>query len=273
MLTHCEKSRIMSFDRPYSTLHSPDEPQQFSLHTPIEGPGRHNPYSSPQYTGEPVPQSPVYNRSPLAFSAPPTSHRAAEQQVQSMPEPGHFQPAQPAMNAQSFLPPPIPVPGNVPSAHSSPPNTPGLPPLPGVETFAMTSQPARSPPPPFDHYPGLPQQPRSPPPAFDTNDPHPPEAQPNDPSQEGFARPPMPPVPVHTPSYNPSDPSTGPQTPKTPTYTPGAAAGPNGGVHAPGQIAHPNQRHGTERYQHGMCECMGDIPTCKSSNRSCHAAT
>ncbi|KAA8912908.1 PLAC8 family-domain-containing protein [Sphaerosporella brunnea] len=256
----------MSFNRPYSTLHSPDEPQQFSLHTPIEGPGSRNLYSSPHNGDEPAPQSPVYDQSPLTFPPPPTSHMATErQQIQPMPAPGLSQPgqpAQPAVNAHFFPAPPTSIPYQVSSAHPSPPNTPGLPPIPGVETIAMTPQPARSPPPPFDHYPGLPQQPRSPPPAFDTHEPHPSAAHPQDPSQVGFVRPPMPPVPIQTPSYNPSDANTGPRTPKTPTYTPGAAAGPNGGVHAPGQIGHPNQRNGVQKYQHGMCDCMGDIPTC-----------
>ncbi|RPB15790.1 PLAC8-domain-containing protein [Morchella conica CCBAS932] len=50
--------------------------------------------------------------------------------------------------------------------------------------------------------------------------------------------------------------------PKTPLYTPGGGSGPNGGTHAPGQIGHPNQQIGKDEYQHGLCDCFGDIPTC-----------
>lgn len=235
-------------DRRYSTLHSPtdNQPNQYALHTPIE-PSRslNNPYFTPQYTGELVPESPVRERPPMSFPPPPTSQFAADQYRD---QPAH-----------EFAPPP-----------QQQQDVPGLPPLPGVETFQMTAtENTRSPPPAFEqpqghlqrnYEQGQPEQPRSPPPAFDPHDPNPmATAQAEGPP--GRLRPPMPPMPIHVPSFNASD-STGPQTPKTPHYTPGAAAGPNGGIHAPGQIGHPNQQHGTEKYHHGLCDGFGDISTC-----------
>ncbi|KAI5843710.1 PLAC8 family-domain-containing protein [Tricharina praecox] len=193
-------------DRRYSTLHSPadSQPSQYSLHTPIE-PSRNlnNPYFTSQYTGDPVPESPTQERPPMSFPPPPTSQYSADQY--------HVQPS------QEFAPPPhLPHPPQ--QRLGTPQDTPGLPPLPGVETFQMTApQNTRSPPPPFEQLQGLPQmdydqgqpeQPRSPPPAFDPHDPNP------------------------------------------------------GGIHAPGQIGHPNQQHGMEKYSHGLCDGFGDISTC-----------
>lgn len=69
-----------------------------------------------------------------------------------------------------------------------------------------------------------------------------------------------PPEPIVAPTYTPG---AGMEGPKTPLYTPGGGSGPNGGTHAPGQIGHPNQQIGKDEYQHGLCDCFGDIPTCK----------
>lgn len=78
--------------------------------------------------------------------------------------------------------------------------------------------------------------------------------------------PPIPPEPAHNPHPGAAD---RPLTPKTPVYTPAGAGGPNGaGVHAPGQIGHPNQQHGRDEYHHGLCDCFSDIGTCKFSESS-----
>lgn len=66
--------------------------------------------------------------------------------------------------------------------------------------------------------------------------------------------------PIIAPTYTPG---VGIEGPKTPLYTPGGGSGPNGGTHAPGQIGHPNQQIGKDEYQHGLCDCFGDISTCK----------
>lgn len=234
-------------DRRYSTLHSPDESQTYSLHTPVDsfntpGPG---PYNHPEHTGEHITH-------PTPFSSPSLSQN-----------PSPYYPAPPLQQSNSF---PIatssrPLSMIPASAHNSPPGSPGLPPLPGVETFMMTTpQPARSPPPAFEGHQYQPAQfapppvSMSPPPAFNPLDPNPQ-------AQQGATLP-VPPQPLSTPTYIPSDASTGPQTPKTPVYTPGAASGPNGAIHAPGQIGHPNQQHGPTEYHNGMCSCFSDIPTC-----------
>jgi len=119
----------------------------------------------------------------------------------------------------------------------------------------------RSPPPAFDqqyHAPqGPPAQSYPPPPAFDVNNPHAPA-----PQQLVQEQPSGPPTQIGTPGYNATLDSSSPLTPKTPAYTPGGSAGPNGGVHAPGQIGHPNQQHGPEPYHHGLCDCFSDISTC-----------
>ena len=208
-------------NRPYSTLHSPQVAQDFqtdSLHTPIEQSGARNPYLQRENSDR---------TQPLASS--PTSPNTAD-----------YYPTPPLPNHHSFS-------GHPHAAAAAEPDQPGLPPLPGVETFMMTAPPpTQSPPPPFEshQYQGPlsfppPPVPSSPPPAFNPLDPNPQQQQQHRDVATTLAVPPL-----FTSSLNPSDPSTGPQTPKTPVYTPGAAAGPNGAIHAPGQIGHPNQSHG-----------------------------
>lgn len=52
--------------------------------------------------------------------------------------------------------------------------------------------------------------------------------------------------------------------PRTPIYTPGAMVGPNGpGVHAPGQMGHPNQQPLSVKYKHSAWSCFSNIGVCK----------
>lgn len=54
--------------------------------------------------------------------------------------------------------------------------------------------------------------------------------------------------------------------PRTPIYTPGALVGPNGpGVHAPGQMGHPNQQPLSVKYKHSAWNCFSSMEACKYS--------
>lgn len=287
---------MASYNRRYSTLHSPDEPQlPFSaLHTPVEPNSsfRQSPHGSGLSTQQFTPQSDVYSPpvEPSSFTSHPSTMASPyptdqfQAQPQPMPSQGLTAPnAQQQQQVPVIMSPndigtlsphstgtrtPQPMVGSaVPSVHGSAPASPGLPPLPGVDTYMMTPQPpqpTRSPPPSFEQYQAQhhpPQQPMSPPPAFNPLDPNPYDQQ-----QQGQMHPPAPPEPSHASTYNASHASASPVTPKTPVYTPGALAGPNGGVHAPGQIGHPNQQHDVEDYHHGLCDCLSDPGTCKFEN-------
>ncbi|KAI5807128.1 PLAC8 family-domain-containing protein [Geopyxis carbonaria] len=213
---------MASYNRP--TL-SPIEPQasQFSLHTPVDA----QPPDDSQYQ----PQHPPYS-SENPYN-PSTSY-----QMQPTPQPARSPPPTFEYSQMSH---PNPHPTSPPPAFD-----------PHAPAPMARDGPADYAPPPHAEYPPPPQQEFAPPPQDPNHYPPPP-------GLEG--RPPMPPEPIATPGYNASD-STGPLTPKTPIYTPGGAAGPNGGVHAPGQISHPNQQHGRETYKHGLCNCFSDIGTC-----------
>ncbi|KAF8425200.1 PLAC8 family-domain-containing protein [Tirmania nivea] len=50
--------------------------------------------------------------------------------------------------------------------------------------------------------------------------------------------------------------------PRTPIYTPGSMSGPNGGIHAPGQISHPNQQPLSEKYKHSAWSGLSEIGIC-----------
>jgi hypothetical protein len=227
---------------PYPKLHSPDEVHgsTYSLHTPVE--------SSPSNAYYPPPPSQLSSEHGLHSPGYPQ---------QSFPPPPTSTPALSHAEDQSFSPPMnTHLSANVPSPHTSPPVSPGLPA--GGESYMMTP---RSPPPAFDHQYRIPQGPPAqsypPPPAFNADNPYAPA-----PQQTAQERLPGSPTQINTPGYNTVLDSTGPPTPKTPAYTPCGSAGPNGAVHAPGQIGHPNQQHGPEPYHHGLCDCFSDISTC-----------
>lgn len=302
-------------NRPFSTLHSPDEPQasQYSLHTPVESvspnsfhgdaspSAQHEEHYQPQqhqqqqyhqpgaYIQQPSHQPEHYHQQQqppanLYYPPPPNGHQQPPAQSVSPVSPNTYYVAQyssspppqlqplPSPRSPSFAPPPQPA-----SPYNSPPTSPGFPP--SAEHYAMQSAPhhssppvdfrshTRTPTPPHPGYLGHPTPTGTPvqQPAQFQAQPQPQQANGhgngNAMATTAVVRPPMPPEPIHTPGYNGSD-STGPQTPKTPVYTPGGAAGPNGGVHAPGQIAHPNQQLGQDEYHHGLCDCFSDIGTC-----------
>jgi Cys-rich protein (TIGR01571 family) len=103
-----------------------------------------------------------------------------------------------------------------------------------------------------------------------------------------FKQPLSPTRPLHSPSQPKPDPTYVPHahspslfathrshtSPTQPVFSPTSLAGPNGvapDLHNPGQIVHPNMQFpkgdgagtGTkEDWQHGLCECGGDVGTC-----------
>lgn len=212
--------------RPYSTLHSPDGGQNFS-----------NPQASQYSLHTPIDENPFYT----SIRPQNTSLRAPSPPIGTSPNDIPMQNQRSDTHPEFSSPPPqqYPAPMGTPApSYSSPPL--------GPEPHSRTTSPYI----PLSNLPSFP-----PPPTSETN-PGPATSPP--PTQH---LPPVPPEPAHTPSYHPFA-ADRPLTPKTPIYTPGGASGPNGGVHAPGQIGHPNQQHGRDEYHHGLCDCFTDIGTC-----------
>jgi Cys-rich protein (TIGR01571 family) len=76
---------------------------------------------------------------------------------------------------------------------------------------------------------------------------------------------------VKVPLRSPTIPtSNSPRAYQQPIFSPGSLAGPNGvapDLHQPGQILHPNMTFPSttgrkSEWNHGMCECSGDVGTC-----------
>lgn len=233
--------------RPYSTLHSPDSilgfnnpsTSQYSLHTPID----ENPFyptartqSESRLTSSPLVGTSSSNDIPLeaqrSASYSPADYAATPTQYPTpvaTPAPGYPTP----MGTPA---PGYPTPMGTPApGYSSPPL--------GFE--ASRSQTA-SPYVPLSNLPKFP-----PPPTHDTAHLGPATSPP--PTQH---LPPIPPEPAHNPHPAVAD------RQESTVYTPTGGSGPNGGVHAPGQIGHPNQQHGKDDYHHGLCDCFSDIGTC-----------
>jgi len=53
--------------------------------------------------------------------------------------------------------------------------------------------------------------------------------------------------------------------PRTPIYTPGSMSGPNGGIHVPGQVSHPNQQPLSEKYKHSAWSGLSELGICTLS--------
>ncbi|KAL7266840.1 hypothetical protein RUND412_010595 [Rhizina undulata] len=281
--------------RPFSTLHSPNQiqPSEYSLHTPIQAnpddstASLHTPIT-PRYDSELAPLTHGYMQMERSvdFSSrdiplQPLNYDISSQYPPSNP-PTQPLPSIPPSEVSGFSsspPPPPPLSISVPPSEtsgffSSPPPPPSVS-IPPSETSGFFSSPLPpvSPPPPF-------ASPLPPPTSNYGSPPASPSFSPL-PTERFTARPtsttpvpattdnltatavvsgrPMVPLPIYTTGYVPSN---GPQSPKTPVYMPGSVSGPNGGVHAPGQIGHPNQQMGIEDYHHGLCDCFSDIPTC-----------
>jgi hypothetical protein len=87
-------------------------------------------------------------------------------------------------------------------------------------------------------------------------------------SQQPTALPQMRPDPTYIP-HSQAGPIT---SPTQPIFSPTSLAGPNGAgpdLHQPGQAAHPNMTFARgessstkEEWEHGLCECSGDVGTC-----------
>ncbi|KAH0607196.1 uncharacterized protein H6S33_003184 [Morchella sextelata] len=212
--------------RPYSTLHSPDAP--FA-----------NPQASQYSLHTPVDPN---NNNPFYSSMHPQEATQAPIGTQENDIPmknysGTDYPSPSGTPAPNYVSPSgTPAPG-YPSPQGS-----------VAPDYSGPSSSSQSPYVPLSNLPSFP-----PPPTSET---HPGPATSPPPTHN------LPPVPPE-PAYNSrAAAAERPITPKTPIYTPSGASGPNGGVHAPGQIGHPNQQHGREEYQHGMCDCFSDIGTC-----------
>ncbi|CAZ85350.1 unnamed protein product [Tuber melanosporum] len=223
--------------RPYSTLHSPDDvhrfnqaqASQYSLHTPTDVVSPHSFRTSP-----PSPRQQQQSHHPYTMDA--TGYQLADYPSQPQQQQQQQQQSDPRLQHQQQQQQPYVISPTTPTSphFSSPPST--------FENKYADPRTHASPPtsPTF-----------APPPTSESSHPVP--------TTIGGSLP-VPPEPIQAPTYNPSHDT--PHTPKTPVYTPGGGSGPNGGVHAPGQIGHPNQQHGREEYHHGLCDCFSDFSTC-----------
>lgn len=260
--------------RPYSTLHSPDgvlgygnpSTSQYSLHTPID----ENPFYPPTRTqsesrlvSSPLGTTSSSNDIPLEAQRS-TSYNPTDYATTPVQHPT------PVTSPAPGYPTPMtsPAPG-YPTPMTSP--APGYPtsigtPAPGYPSPMGTPAPGYSSPPlgfeaprsqTASPYVPLSNLPKFPPPP--THDSHLGPATSPPPTQH---LPPIPPEPAH--NLHPVA-----ATPDTSVYTPAGGSGPNGGVHAPGQIGHPNQQHGREEYHHGLCDCFSDIGTCMYPRSYC----
>ncbi|RPA98094.1 PLAC8-domain-containing protein [Choiromyces venosus 120613-1] len=233
--------------RPYSTLHSPDDVHrlnqaqvsQYSLHTPTDVISPHS------FRTSPPPPHQYQQQQPHHLHAMDTT----EYQLTDYPSQPHQQQPQQQQEQQSdprLQQPPQQQQQQQQRSYVASPTTP-------------TSPRFSSPPPAFDsQYPD--SRTHISPPTSPTFAP-PPTSESSHPVPTTINNSlPVPPEPIQAPTYNPSHDT--PHTLKAPVYTPGGGSGPNGGVHAPGQIGHPNQQHGREDYHHGLCDCFSDFSTC-----------
>lgn len=214
--------------RPYSTLHSPDG-----------GLGFTNPSASQYSLHTPIDENPFY----------PTTRSQSESPLISSPPAGAFKNDIPleAQRSTSYSPADYAAPAQYPTPIGTPAPGYSSPPLGFESAQSRTASP----------YVPLSNLPKFPPPP--THDTHLGPATSPPPTQH---LPPIPPEPAHNPHPAVADLQL---TRKASIYTPAGGSGPNGGVHAPGQIGHPNQQHGRDEYHHGLCDCFSDIGACTYS--------